>query len=241
MFSELVESSLAGQITHKRWAVVLSAMGQMIVLAVLVLLPLMHTQALPKALSGIYLLAPQPPALQSQFPKPARTKRAPRLFNGIRLIAPTSIPPIVEVPREPELPPDAEPSPQTNSVFNGIPGLDKSNEILGSSRRNPPPPEKAPPVRIRQGGDVEQALLLNQTKPAYPFLAIQTRTQGDVVLRAIISKDGNVAELQVVSGHPLLVKAAVEAVRQWRYKPTLLNGEPVEVDTTITVSFRLGG
>jgi protein TonB len=61
------------------------------------------------------------------------------------------------------------------------------------------------------------------------------------VLRAIIGKDGSVAELQVVSGHPLLVKAAVDAVRQWRYKPTLLNGEPVEVDTTITVSFRLGG
>ena len=241
MFSELVESSSVGQITHKRWAVVLSAMGQVILLSLLILIPLIHTQALPKALSGTYLLAPQPPALQPQFPKPARTKRAPRLFNGIRLIAPTSIPLNVEVPREPELLPDAESAPQMISVFNGIPGLDKSNEISGSSRKNPPPPDKAPPVRIKQGGDVEQALLLSQTKPAYPLLAIQTHTQGDVVLRAIISKDGSVAELQVVSGHPLLVRAAMDAVRQWRYRPTFLDGEPVEVDTTITVIFRLGG
>ena len=238
MFSELVESSLAGQITHKRWAVVLSAMGQAILLSVLVLIPLIYTQALPKALSGTYLLAPQPPTLQSQFHKPARTKRAPRSFNGIRLIAPTSIPPNVEVLREPELPPDVEPSPQTNSVFNGIPGLDKSNEILGSSRRSPPPPEKAPPVRIRQGGEVQQALLISQPKPVYPPLGLQIHLQGDVVLHAVIDKGGSVVELQVISGHPLLVKAAMDAVRQWRYKPTLLNGEPVEVDTTITVSFR---
>ncbi len=241
MFSELVESSLAGQITYKRWAVVLSAMGQVIVLAVLILIPLMHTQALPKALSGTYLLAPQPPALQSQSPLPPRTKHGRRFFRGIRLTAATSIPPTVEVPREPELPLDAELSLQTNSVFNGIPGLDKSDEILGSSRRNPPPPEKAQPVRIRQGGDVEQALLISLTKPAYPTLGIQIHLQGDVVLRAVIDRGGNVAELQVISGHPLLVKAAMDAVRQWRYKPTLLNGEPVEVDTTITIAFRLGG
>jgi protein TonB len=241
MFSELVESSSVGPITHKRWAFVLSGAGQVILLAVLILIPLMHTQALPKALSGIYLLAPPPPILQSPSPSPKRIKRGPRWFNGVRLIAPTSIPPNIEVLREPELPLDAEPSFQTNSVFNAIPGLDKSNEILGSSRKSPPPPEKAPPVRIRQGGDVEQALLLSPTKPAYPFLAIQTHTLGNVVLHAIIGRDGNVTELQVVSGHPLLVKAAMEAVRQWRYKPTLLNGEPVEVDTTITVSFRLGG
>jgi periplasmic protein TonB len=241
MFSELVESSSVRQITHKRWAVVLSAMGQVIGLAVLILIPLMHTQALPKALSSTYLLAPLPPALQSQAPLPVRTKRIQRLFNGIRLIAPTSIPPVVEVLREPELPLDAEPSFQTNSVFNGIPGLDKSNEILGLSRKNPPPLEKAPPVRIRQGGDVEQALLISQTKPVYPPLGLQIHLQGDVVLHAVIDRGGNIAELQVILGHPLLVQAAMNAVRQWRYKPTLLNGEPVEVDTTITVTFRLGG
>jgi periplasmic protein TonB len=241
MFSELVESSPVGRITHKRWAVVLSAMGQVILLSLLILIPLIHTQALPKALSSTYLLAPQPPALQSQFPKPARTRRAPRLFNGIRLIAPTSIPPKVEVLREPELPPDAESSPQVTSVFNDIPRLGMTGGNVGPNPAVPSPLKADQPARLNRGGDVEQALLISQSKPAYPLLAIQTHTQGDVVLRAIISKDGNVAELQLVSGHPLLVKAAMEAVRQWRYKPTLLNGEPVEVDTTITVTFRLGG
>lgn len=86
---------------------------------------------------------------------------------------------------------------------------------------------------------MEQARLIEHIKPIYPLLAIQTRTQGVVVLHAIIGKDGEVAELQLISGHPLLVRAAMEAVRQWRYRPTLLNGEPVEVDTTITVTFRL--
>jgi protein TonB len=241
MFSELVESSSVRQTPHKGWAIVLSAIGQVIVLAVLILIPLMHTQALPKALSSTYLLAPHPPALQSQSSLRTRTKRGPRLFNGIRLIAPTSIPPDVEVLREPELPLDAESNLQANSVFNDIPRLGMTDGNVGSNPVVPSPPKTNQPARLKRGGDVEEALLLSQTKPAYPLLAIQTRTQGDVVLRAIIGKDGSVAELQVVSGHPLLVKAAMDAVRQWRYKPTLLNGEPVEVDTTITVSFRLGG
>lgn len=82
---------------------------------------------------------------------------------------------------------------------------------------------------------------LVRTNPVYPPLARQARIQGAVVLHAIIDKDGNVSELQVISGHPLLVQAALDAVKQWRYKPTLLNGDPVEVDTTITVNFTMGG
>jgi periplasmic protein TonB len=90
------------------------------------------------------------------------------------------------------------------------------------------------------GGKVEDAKLLVRIQPVYPVLAVQTRTQGNVILHAIIGKEGEVSELQVVSGHPLLVEAALVAVRQWRYSPTLLNGLPVEVETTITVSFVLG-
>jgi protein TonB len=97
------------------------------------------------------------------------------------------------------------------------------------------------PSRIKQGGNVQQALLISQPKPIYPALARQARIQGNVVLHAIIGKDGKVEQLEVISGHPLLVQAALQAVREWRYKPTLLNGEPVEVDTTITVTFTMGG
>ena len=87
---------------------------------------------------------------------------------------------------------------------------------------------------------IEAAKLISQVRPAYPPLALQARIQGNVVLHAVISKDGAVSELQVLSGHPLLVNAAVAAVRQWRYSPTLLSGQAVEVETTITVSFVLG-
>ncbi|PYX09747.1 MAG: hypothetical protein DMG88_04610 [Acidobacteria bacterium] len=83
--------------------------------------------------------------------------------------------------------------------------------------------------------------LIQRVEPTYPPLAIQTRTQGQVILQAVISREGRIENLQVVSGHPLLVKAAIDAVRQWRYRPYVLNGEPVEVETQVTVNFVLSG
>ena len=82
-----------------------------------------------------------------------------------------------------------------------------------------------------------QASLVSQVKPVYPPLARQARVSGVVILEAVIGKDGSVAEIKVISGHPLLQQAAIDAVSQWKYKPTLLNGEPVEVVTTVTVNF----
>jgi protein TonB len=86
---------------------------------------------------------------------------------------------------------------------------------------------------------VQAARLVNKVTPLYPPLARQTRISGTVRLHAIIGKNGAVEQLQVVSGHPLLVQSALDAVRQWRYQPTLLNGDPVEVDTEIDVVFSL--
>jgi protein TonB len=114
-----------------------------------------------------------------------------------------------------------------------------------SPRRAPPPPpppvkveKPVTPQRIRVGGNVQQAKLIRQPKPIYPPLAKQARISG-VVLNAIIGKDGTIQNLTVASGHPLLVPAAMEAVKQWVYQPTLLNGEPVEVVTQIDVNFTL--
>ena len=109
----------------------------------------------------------------------------------------------------------------------------------------PPPPVKkeepkaATPQRIRVGGNVQQAKLVRQPRPVYPPLAKQARIQGVVKLNAIISRDGTIQNLSVISGHPLLVPAAMDAVKQWVYQPTLLNGEPVEVVTQIDVNFTL--
>ena len=85
-----------------------------------------------------------------------------------------------------------------------------------------------------------RGLLVHQVKPVYPSLAMQVHTQGNVVLHAIIGRDGAILSLQLVSGHPLLAPAAIDAVRQWRYRPYTLNGEPAEVETMVTVRFVLG-
>ncbi len=106
----------------------------------------------------------------------------------------------------------------------------------------PPPPVEKPkptPQSIRVGGNVAAASLIRQVKPTYPPLAKQARIQGTVRFNAVIAKDGTIQNLSVVSGHPMLVQSALEAVKQWLYKPTLLNGEPVEVITTIDVNFTL--
>ena len=130
-------------------------------------------------------------------------------------------------------------------VPGGTPGGVIGGIISSVPQAAPPPPpvvaapKPVAPQRIRVGGNVQQAKLLNQPKPVYPPLAKQARIQGTVRFNAIIGRDGAIANLQVVSGHPLLVPSALEAVRQWKYQPTLLNGEPVEVVTQIDVNFTL--
>jgi protein TonB len=118
--------------------------------------------------------------------------------------------------------------------------------INGLPSAAPPPPPPAPkpkpappagPQRI--GGNVQAANLIRQVKPTYPPLAKAARVQGTVKFEAIIAKDGTIQNLKMISGPPLLVQAAMQAVQQWQYKPTLLNGEPVEVITTIDVNFTL--
>jgi len=110
--------------------------------------------------------------------------------------------------------------------------------VIGGMGGAPPPPKpKGGPLKV--GGNVQAARIVNRVQPVYPPLARQTRISGTVRLHAIIGKDGTIQSLEVLSGHPLLQQAALDAVRQWRYQPTLLNGDPVDVDTTIDVIFSL--
>ncbi len=101
-----------------------------------------------------------------------------------------------------------------------------------------PPPERIAPVRISH---MSEGDLIHKVLPTYPSLARGARIQGQVVLQAIISKQGTIENLKLLTGHPMLVPAAIEAVRQWRYRPYVLNNEPVEVETQITVNFSLTG
>jgi protein TonB len=102
-------------------------------------------------------------------------------------------------------------------------------------------PKVATPNKIRVSQGVSEGLLQHKVTPQYPPLARQARIQGDVILKAVIGKDGSIQNLQVVSGHPMLSAAAINAVKQWKYKPYYLNGQPVEVETTIDVKFTIAG
>jgi protein TonB len=177
-------------------------------------------------------------------------KVIPRQFDAGRLMAPKSIPKEIAVIREEELPPVSGSAGVVGGVPGGVPGGTPGGVIGGiigsvpTAAPPPPPPVKeAPkpvtPKQIRVGGQVQAAKLIRQPKPAYPPLAKQARIQGTVRFNAVIGKDGTIQNLTLVSGHPLLVQSATEAVRQWVYQPTLLNGEPVEVVTQIDVNFTL--
>jgi protein TonB len=240
MFDDLVESTATRKKTNKGWAVILSGLVQTIILGILILIPLIYTEALPKAMLSTLLIAPPPPPPPPPPPQPVKVvvKPVARLIQSGKLMQPRAIPKEVAVFKEAELPPDVINNAQQGGVFGGIPG---QGLIANTGPALPPPPKAAAPSRIKQGGQVTAASIITQTRPVYPALARQARIQGNVVLHAIIDKEGKVAQLEVISGHPLLVQSALDAVKQWRYKPTQLNGDPVEVDTTITVTFTMGG
>lgn len=117
-------------------------------------------------------------------------------------------------------------------LFTGLPG-----ERANAQEADAPPAKKI--TRVRQGGNVTAKMLKHKVQPEYPEEAMEKRIAGTVRLHAIIARDGSIAQLELISGHPLLAKSALDAVRQWQYRPTLLNGDPVEVDTTIDVIFSL--
>lgn len=234
MFDQLVISSVHVNKTHKRWTVVLSAIVQFAIVGVMILIPLIYTEALPKGMLSTFLVAPAPPPPPPPPAAPVKVVR-PRIIQPQRMVAPTVIPKKIEIVKEAA--PDVSAGPDFGVA--GGTGGPLGGAISGVIA--PPPPKPVAPARIRVGGNVQSAMLVRQVQPLYPQIARTAHIQGTIVLHAIIAKDGTIQELQYVTGPPLLMRAAMDAVREWRYKPTLLNGEPVEVDTTISVVFTLGG
>jgi periplasmic protein TonB len=233
--------------TRRRRTVIVSAALQVGVLGVLILTPLLYPEALqPKHLLMTMLVAPPPPPPPPP-PAMAAIKSAirplPRIVSAGKMIAPTAIPKAVAMIKEEPLQPDVIPAGVPGGVPGGIPGGQMGGVIGGiiggAASTALPPPAKEGPKRIQLGGQLEEAKLVHFVQPDYPSLARYARLTGIVMLHAVIGEDGTVRELQAVSGPPLLAHAAIEAVKQWRYQPTLLNGEPYEVDTVISVVFRL--
>ena len=235
---------------RRGWVTILSLAIQGVLLCIAVLVPLIYTEALPRQQLLTLLVAPPPPPPP---PPPA----APEVVKTIRSIetevvggqlrTPTKIPSKIAMIREEQPPPAVSSGGVTGGVPGGIPGGQLGGVIGGiigsTSNTNvvPRAPKPEPAVRVRVSQGVSVGRLINKVEPVYPPLARNARVQGQVVLTAIISKDGTIQDLRVLSGHPLLVQAALDAVRQWRYKPFLLSGEPVEVETTVTINFTLTG
>ena len=246
MFEDsLLESS--GRLRQKRrlGTTALSVIIEAFILGVMVLIPLIYTEALPKQQLMTFLVAPPPPP-----PPPPPAAAAPvkvvkvetEVVNG-QLRTPTKIPEKVKMIKEDEAPP---PVTSVGGVVGGVPGGVAGGTmggviggIIGSTAVSVP--KIAPPKTVRVSSGVAQGNLVHQVMPVYPPMAKTARVQGVVVLHAIISKTGSIENLQVVSGHPMLQQAAIDAVKQWKYKPYYLNNEPVEVDTTINVNFELQG
>jgi protein TonB len=233
MFDQLVISSAHMEKTNKPWAVTMSFLVQMVIVGVMILIPLIYTEALPKGMLNTFLVAPAPPPPPPPPAAPVKIVR-PRIVQPQTMVAPTVIPKQVAMIKDE--------APDIGAGASGFGVAGGTGDALGGGIMNtpPPPPPKAP-SRIKVGGNVQSASLIRQIQPVYPAIAKTAHVSGTVILHAIIAKDGTIQELQYISGPALLMKNAMDAVHDWRYKPTLLNGEPVEVDTTIQVVFTLGG
>ena len=243
MFEDsLIESG--GRLKTKRGATtVVSFIFEFIFLGILVLLPLIFTEALPTKQLMTMLTAPPPPPPPPPPPAaaPVIVKRIQSELDNGQLRTPTAIPKKIQMIKEDETPPSNGPAGVVGGVPGGVSGGTGSvmNSVLGSMPTAMP--KAITPQRVRVSQGVSQGLLIHKVQPQYPPLARQARIQGTVVLEALIGKDGSIQNLHVVSGHPMLTNAALEAVKEWRYKPYYLNGEPVEVSTTINVNFTLSG
>jgi len=229
--------------TKRLGTTILSFLLQVGLICILILIPLIYTDALPKQQLMTFLVAPPPPPPPPPPPAAAPVKvvkMVSEVVNG-QLRAPTKIPEKVQMIKEEEAPPDLGAG-VPGGVPGGIPGGSTGGVIGGILSSTPVAvPKVATPQRVRVSSGVSTGLLIRKVQPNYPQLAKQARIQGSVVLQAEISKDGTIQNLQLISGHPMLAPAAIEAVKQWRYKPYLLNGEPVAVETQVVVNFSLSG
>jgi len=242
MFADSVLETAWADRSRRGWTTAASFAVQSLGLCILLILPLFFTDALPRLRLMDAIAPPAPPP----GPPPAVERpisdavRQSNIRDGI-VVAPPTIPTHVVQVDDAGVVPEAPPcvvcvsggtgdNPSATSVLNG---LGNNSAVIPL-----PPKPNAPAPRISR---MMEGNLIYRPQPVYPPIARSARVQGPVLLRAIISREGTIENLQVLSGHPLLVQAAINAVRQWRYRPYMLNGEPVEVETQVTVNFLLSG
>lgn len=247
MFEQRVVQSAGG--TRTGCTFLISSLFQGLLLGIAALVPVLYSNPLPMRALMSFLAAPAPPpAAAAPLPRGRVQPAVKPRFDQSQILQPVTIP-----RHTPILVDEDEPLTRSAATWTGVPGglgpLHGTITTLFPETRPAPPPPAAPEPAVaprpaakpptRVGGEVQRAKQVYAPLPAYPPLARQARISGVVRLNTVIAKDGTVEQLSVASGHPLLIGAAVDAVSQWRYRPTLLNGEPVEVITQIDVHFTL--
>jgi protein TonB len=243
----MFEQSLMPSEKSRTWTLAAALLGQLAAGGVSDLLPLVKLEPLPCVRRAASLAAPllsRGPAAQiarrqanrEAVPQPPKPVRVVRQFDSSTLTA------LIAEPQHAAINTEADPPPAPLSVPGPLAGV----PYIAEDELPPPPPplpaeaaQPPEPQRIRVGGRLQAARLVHRVVPMYPPLARQAHVQGTVELTAVIGKDGRISELHLVSGNPLLVQAAMDAVKQWRYTPTYLNDAPVEVSTNISVIFTL--
>ncbi len=240
MFEDSLMESGGKLKTRSRYYTLIGTVVNGAVLAMLILIPLVSPDALPRAAMATLLIAPppppSPPAAQPAQPAAPEHRAVADVFSNPYL-APTRIPTHIS---------DASDAPPQVAFL----GIDASNEFNSRGARDgvltamghgvPPSAHVVTPTKVTVSSGVMAGMILVKTPPQYPPIARATHTQGIVELQATISKSGTIENLRVVSGPPLLRAAALDAVRSWRYRPYLLNNEPVEVETQVNVIFNIG-
>jgi len=239
MFERTLDSSWHER-SHRGFTTLTSFGIQALAVCLLIALPLLHPQGLPlfRQLSSPVSLG-QPVSGPPQIRPHSSPASPPQMFHAqIILSQPPRIPAgIAHV--EDDAPPQIGSGPYVPGVKPGAGGPGGVLDSVGTGTRAIMPVAPVAPVHTIRLSHISEGNLVKKVLPTYPPLARTARIQGTVELQAIISKEGTIENLRLLSGHPMLSAAAIEAVRQWRYRPYILNNEPVEVETQITVNFFL--
>jgi len=239
LFEDLIESDVVAHKTKQGYTLPVSIAIHMIVLLAVVVVPLLTSEELPEPTSVVKAFFVEPAAAPP--PPPPPPPPAPRQQNQPKPMS-TPVPTENKFQAPVETPEQVKPEEGIDlGVEGGVPGGVEGGVpggvvggVVGGLPDAPPPPQA-----VRVGGQIKEPKKLKNVNPSYPDIAKQARVQGVVILECTISPQGKVTDVKVLRGIPLLDAAAIEAVKQWVYSPTLLNGVPVPVIMTVTVNFRL--
>jgi periplasmic protein TonB len=248
LFAESLLENSPTKAKHRPADFVISVVAHTVLLGAVLLVPLYFTEALDlHGFTRTMLVAPPVPAPP---PPPAAAVARPAIIpkklalSAAKLIAPRAIPNHIVRTVDASAAPDAAPG-NSAGVPGGVPGGQPGGVIggilSGASGYVPPPPvaliQPRRPVRI--GGAIKEPRLIARVDPVYPLLLQRARVESEVVIDAVVDAQGNVVQMQPVSGHRLLIASAMEALRQWKYEPTILNGEAIPVELRVTFTFRV--